>query len=185
MNISFFDEEWGEREMFFDFTLGINEINKEKIKVNYRKAVRAVIVKNNEILMVKSNRGDYKFPGGGVRSGENNEDTLIREVREETGYIISKVKERIGMVTERYIDEFEENSIFEMVSYYYLCEVSDNQVLQELDDYEVELDFRPCWINIDTAISNNESILKNENVIINQWVYRETTVLHELKSLIA
>jgi len=170
--------------MLFEFTLGIQEIKKENVKVNFRKAVRAVIIKNYEILMVNSNEGDYKFPGGGVKIGESNDDTLIREVREETGYIISKVKEKIGMVTERNIDEFKDGSIFEMVSYYYLCEVSENQVLQELDDYEAKLDFLPRWTNIDTAINNNEGILKNESTNINHWVKRETSVLHELKNII-
>ncbi len=168
--------------MLFNYILGIQDINEGEQKVNYREAVRAVIIKGSEILLVHSNKGDYKFPGGGLKNKESHEETLIREVREETGYIISRVKERIGIVTERNFDEFENDSIFEMHSFYYLCEVSENQESQQLDDYESELDFRPQWMNINTAISNNEGILDNADT--NHWVSRETSVLRELKSII-
>ncbi|MBI6015060.1 NUDIX domain-containing protein, partial [Clostridium perfringens] len=47
----------------------------------------------NLILLDISNRGDYKFPGGGVEKGETPEETLRREVQEETGYILNEVKE--------------------------------------------------------------------------------------------
>ena len=32
----------------------------------------------------------YKLPGGGIEEGEQLEDTLIREVREESGLIVKK-----------------------------------------------------------------------------------------------
>ena len=38
----------------------------------HRQAVRAVILRGRELLMVNSaNVGDYKFPGGGVNKGES------------------------------------------------------------------------------------------------------------------
>jgi 8-oxo-dGTP pyrophosphatase MutT (NUDIX family) len=167
--------------MQFQLTIGLQEKHDESIKLNYREAVRAIAVKNGHILMVKSNKGDFKFPGGGLKIGENHEDTLIREVREETGYSVMKVIEKVGMVIERHIDEFEEDSFFEMVSHYYLCEVSENNGTQELDDYEEKLNFQPQWVTIDNAINNNEIILKRISDI-NSWVQRETSVLNKLKS---
>ena len=151
------------------------------MKVNCREAVRGIIFYNNNILMVNCNKGDYKFPGGGIDTGENHEEALSREVREETGYIVDSVLNKIGIVTERNIDTFDEESIFEMTSYYYLCNINDGQVLQELDDYEKELDFQPIWVNLDEAIFNNENLLKNQTGDINPWVNRETIVLKTLK----
>lgn len=167
--------------MLFNYVLGIEEINKENMRVNCREAVRGIIFYNNNILMVHCNKGDYKFPGGGIDTGENHEEALRREIREETGYIVDSVLNKIGIVIERKIDSFDKESIFEMTSYYYLCKVTDEQVFQELDDYERELDFEPKWINIDKAIYNNESILKGQKGDINPWVYRETIVAKALK----
>jgi 8-oxo-dGTP pyrophosphatase MutT (NUDIX family) len=167
--------------MIFNCVLGLQEINKEKLRINYRTAVRAVIWKDNKILMVHSNRGDYKFPGGGLNKDESHEEALKREVREETGYIINNVKDKIGVIIERKLDDYEENSIFEMTSYYYLCEITSNQTTQQLDDYEEELEFHPIWIGVDKAIELNEETLKDDNKEKNPWTYREVAVLKALK----
>jgi 8-oxo-dGTP pyrophosphatase MutT (NUDIX family) len=167
--------------MSFQLTLGIKEISISKI--NSREAARAIVIKNGLVLMVKSNKGDYKFPGGGLKIGENHEDALIREVREETGYLVDKVIEKVGIAIERHIDEVEEGSIFEMNSHYYLCQVSEDHGAQELDDYEEELDFCPQWITIDDAINENEIVLKRK-IAVNHWVQRETAVLYKLHDLV-
>ena len=48
-------------------------------------AAGIVINDNDEILMVKANRGGWVFPGGQVEVGENVIDAVKREVMEETG----------------------------------------------------------------------------------------------------
>lgn len=167
--------------MIFNTVMGLEKTNLEKIKIISREAVRAIIYRNNNILMIHTNKGDYKFPGGGVNKKENHEDTLKREVREESGYIIDFVKEKQGTVIERRLDEYEENSIFEMTSHYYLCEISGVKTVQQLDDYESELNFQPVWITIDKAIQFNEEIINSNDKNKNVWVYRETLVLKALK----
>lgn len=50
-----------------------------------REAVRALILRDGKITLVRSLRdGFYNFPGGGIESGESYFDTLIRETPEET-----------------------------------------------------------------------------------------------------
>ena len=52
-------------------------------KTVHRNAVRAVILRGQELLMIYSaNVGDYKFPGGGVNKGETHKQALVREVKE-------------------------------------------------------------------------------------------------------
>ena len=51
---------------------------------------------DNYLLLGKSNRGTYEgmwiIPGGGIESGESQEQALIREILEETGIDISNEK---------------------------------------------------------------------------------------------
>lgn len=166
--------------MLFNKLLGIENINLIDVKIKHREAVRAVIFNENKILLIHSNLGDYKFPGGGVEEDETHIDALKREVAEETGYINCIVKEKIGVVVERYIDEYDHNIYFQMNSHYYLCELIDHEkVAQQLDDYELAQDFEPTWMSVD------DSIMQNEKVILqfekNRWIKRENFVLKELK----
>lgn len=165
--------------MSFNYLLGLQDVDGKKNIVR-RHAVRAIIINKDYILMVHNNKGDYKFPGGGVKKNEKHEETLKREIKEETGYSVESVMSKLGVVTERNIDIYEKESVFEMISHYYLCKVSDKQELQQLDDYEAELDFNPIWITIDKAIEQNERLLKDETIVKNHWAFRETTVLKAL-----
>ncbi|WP_257391822.1 NUDIX hydrolase [Mesobacillus jeotgali] len=104
-----------------NFTLTVDEPNlKSSEKIIKRVAVRAVITENNLILLVQSNKGDYKFPGGGLDVNESLEECLKREVSEETGYTHCIVKDKLGKVIERKTDEYEELALFEMTSHYYV-----------------------------------------------------------------
>ncbi|MDN5305308.1 MAG: hypothetical protein PWP46_2195, partial [Fusobacteriaceae bacterium] len=91
-------------------------------KTSFRKAIRAIIYKDNKLLLIHSEiNGDYKFPGGGMEINETEIDTLKREVLEESGYNITNY-EKFGEIIE--IDEpldTENYDIFKMHSIYYLC----------------------------------------------------------------
>ncbi|WP_143014472.1 MULTISPECIES: NUDIX hydrolase [unclassified Paenibacillus] len=56
---------------------------------------QAVIFNPPHLLMVKQyvERGDivWNFPGGGIEEGETPEEACVREVQEETGYVIQIV----------------------------------------------------------------------------------------------
>ena len=55
-----------------------------------------VVIKGNKVLLVKRAREPYKntwmFPSGFVSYGEHPEDTIIREMREETGLEVKVIK---------------------------------------------------------------------------------------------
>lgn len=168
--------------MYFNEILGIDKVGKNE-KVFYRVAIRAIILKDKNILMVKSNTGDYKFPGGGVERGETPEDTLRREVNEETGYILNEVKDKFGIIIERYQRKRMGYTLFEMSSNYYICSVYEEKGEQSLDEYEEKLGFTPIWISLDDVIKENEIILNSDGKI-NSWVKRETLVLKKIKDYI-
>ncbi len=145
-----------------------------------REAVRAIIIKNDKILLIHSNKGDYKFPGGGVEENESHDEALIREVKEETGYVNCQVHTKIGFICENKMDEYMDNTLFQMRSHYYLCQLmNDESIAQQLVDYEIIQQFTPKWISIDEAIRQNESLMNDSG--INDWVPRETFVLKEFK----
>ena len=58
-------------------------------------AAGAVIMKDDQVLMVKRKNEPYKgtwmFPAGFVEYGEHPEETVVREIREETGLKIADV----------------------------------------------------------------------------------------------
>lgn len=61
---------------------------KEKV---HRISVKAMVVHEGRLLLIRKRdqAGDYYiFPGGGQEHGESLDQTLTREVREETGYAV-------------------------------------------------------------------------------------------------
>lgn len=162
--------------------LGISEIiDENNVKINYREAVRAIIMQDNKILLVHSNLGDYIFPGGGVEKNETHAEGLIREVAEETGYLNCVIRNKMGVVVERYIDEYDENAIFQMTSHYYFCEVNGEKTTQKLEGYELEQGYTPQWVKLDDAINQNEKIINQCER--NWWIHRENYVLKELEKM--
>lgn len=145
-----------------------------------RQAVRAVVLKDNKLLLIHTNKGDYKFPGGGMEQEESHQETIIREVEEETGYRVDKVDELIGITIEKKPDKYDRTKIFEMTSYYYLCTVGSGQMEQKLDQYEAEQEFKPVWISPRNALSKNIELIKHRKSGLNPWICREVFVMQKL-----
>ncbi|MEL3972140.1 NUDIX hydrolase [Rossellomorea oryzaecorticis] len=63
----------------------------EERKGQNRPRACAAIIKDEHILMVKMKRGDkvwWSLPGGGQGEGENFEETVVREVKEEVNLTV-------------------------------------------------------------------------------------------------
>lgn len=161
----------------------------EKIHVNgraiSREAVRGIIIADKKLLMVFSEKnGDYKFPGGGIKHGESHEVALKREVLEEIGkQVIGKIIPFVKII-EYDLPLEKEYDVFKMTSYYYWCQVKNSIQKQNLDGYEKELGFSPAWIEIDTAIANNSSLLENPHKEMPRWIKRELQVLEQIRMVI-
>lgn len=148
----------------------------------YREAVRGIIINHKKLLMIYSSKdGDYKFPGGGVELGETYEETLIREVKEESGATVTKILKEFGKVLEYDKPIEREFEVFKMTSYYYECKIDTLLGEQSLDQYEKDLGFKPEWVDMDDAITNNKSIMNSRQKEIPRWVPRETYILELIK----
>ena len=92
-----------------ELTLNLGDCTEEG-SVYKRIAARGIIRRDDKYLAIYSKYGDYKFPGGGREAGEELEDTLLREVQEETGCRV--IPESIGdylLVHERRNDDAEDH----------------------------------------------------------------------------
>lgn len=161
-------------------TINIGEkVRREGIEYFTREAVRGIMMDGSKIFVLSNNMDDYKIPGGGIEQGESKEGALKREIKEETGYSIKQIMDEVLITLERRPDVYEENSGFEMISYYFLCTRDNHYIGQKLDDYEAKLDFKPVWIEMSKVLEHNEKLLRSDKVN-NPWVEREVQVMKYL-----
>ena len=150
-----------------------------------REAVRGIIIDGEKLLMICSERnGDYKFPGGGIEDGETHENTLIREIKEESGAEVIGEITPFGRVIEYDLPIEKDYDVFRMTSYYYLCEVGVAMSEQKLDQYEKELGFVPIWVGIDMAIRQNSCVLQDPHKQAPRWTKRDLAVLELVRTAI-
>ena len=125
--------------------------------VGRRPSVRGIIIRDGKIAMMHSLKYDYyKLPGGGIEEGESLEDTLVREVKEESGLVVKKdtIKE-YGVV--RRIEKGLFEDIFIQENYYFLCSAEDEISSQDLDDYEADEGFTLEFVTPEYAIEINNT----------------------------
>ena len=147
-----------------------------------RPSARAIIIKNDKLALVYSGKEKYyKFPGGGIHADEDKKEALIREVREEVGLVvIPETIEEYGSVLRRQKCTNGSNTFFEQENYYFFCDVQNEIVSQDLDDYENEAEFVLRMVSIDDAIATNAVYTSND--MFNEiMIKREKRVLEMIK----
>lgn len=145
-----------------------------------RNSARSILVRNGKIAMIHSLKYDYyKFPGGGIESGESPMEAMLRETREEAGLLIipESVRE-YGYVHRIQKSDGDETERFVQDNYYYLCRAEEKPVPQELDGYEAEESYRLEYVDPRTAIEKNRHVTGSP---YNQMMFeREARVLELL-----
>ena len=87
-----------------------------------------------------------------------------------------------GSVLRRQKSDRGENTIFEQENFYYFCDVEDELVGQELDDYESDAEFVLRIVDFDTAIEAND--IYSSDVFFNEvMIKRDLRVLRLLKEI--
>jgi len=129
-----------------------------------RHAARGIVVKNDAILLIYTERyHDYSLPGGGIDEGEDAIVGLVRELKEETG--AQGVRDVQAFA--RY-DEYRpwykaDVDIIHMISYCYTCNIDDELGETALEAHEVSNGMKPVWMNIHEAIQHNEDVIANSD----------------------
>ena len=155
----------------------------ESSNISKRPSARAVIIKGRSLALVFSSKENYyKFPGGGIKDGEEISAALVREVREETGLVVIKDSiSEFGSVIRRQKSNYLPDTIFEQENLYYFCDVEGEVQNQSLDDYEKEAGFVLKTVDIDEAIRVNEAY-HSENEFDEIMIKRELRVLNIIKT---
>lgn len=111
-------------------------------------------------VMYFTKTGSYKLPGGGIDEGESVEAALHREVREESGYEITDIRE-IGIV-----EEDRHYCAMHQTSYCFTAKAGQF-VGTELTDKEAAEGMKLVWVeSIEKAIAaieSNSMLDENEN----------------------
>jgi len=158
----------------FDLTK-IDLSDKPPEKVIFRNAARGITVKGRNVLMLRTNGPDYRFPGGVIHVGETARNTLLREYREEVGRRVRAIRGMFCEVVESRDDMFVRGKCFRMVSRYWICLVYEEDFGQRLAEYESSHGFVSEWVDINRAIAVNRLALSKARN--NYWVQRELIVL--------
>ena len=125
-----------------------------------RNSARSIIIRDGKVAMVHSLKYDYyKFPGGGIEAGENPVEAMIRETREEAGLTVipGSVKE-FGLVHRIQKSDSDPDECFMQDNYYYLCDVLDETVSQNLDSYESSEGYRLEFMDPQAVIRKNRNV---------------------------
>ena len=148
-----------------------------KAQVITRMAMRAVVPRDSTLLLLRSRHGGYKFPGGGVGTGEELLAALARELQEECGVADLRVGSRFMTAVERSHAQ-EPGRVFEMTSHYHWCSTINgaSTVPQRLDPYEKDLALTPVWIALQDAITLNQSVAATSSAAA-PWLERDLHVL--------
>lgn len=126
---------------------GFIDYLKEGIKIEDNKriyfAVKAVLLKNNKFLVMHKGNAPismWELPGGRMEFGETAEETLAREIMEETGLMVrsGRLLDTWNLLKETY----------QITGVIYLCKIDKGEVrLSEEHDSYKWLDASPRSVN--------------------------------------
>ena len=109
-----------------------------------REACRGIIISDEKILLTyEVNTDQWFIPGGGIEDNESLEDCSVRELAEETGYIVRANKQILTM------NEYYEEYLY--VSHFFVCETI-GVTKRKLTEREAKVGLEPRWIPLKDAI---------------------------------
>jgi ADP-ribose pyrophosphatase YjhB (NUDIX family) len=150
-------------------------------KLYERVTARAIIQNKDELLMIYTKRyNDYGFPGGGVNLDEDIQETLLREIQEETGALNVQIVSEYGIYEETLPTHYEAYDATHMISHFFICTADRELGESNPESYEIANGSVPVWIPLKMAIEHNLSVMVTKENSMGLTIERETFVLQSL-----
>jgi len=109
--------------------------------------IYGIAIQDKKVLISPQYDG-YDFPGGTAQKGETHIETLVREIKEETGYVVEPIK--LLNVYTSFFHHQKRNKDYQSYLIYYLVKIVDGKISNEgFDEDEKEYAKTAKWVNID------------------------------------
>lgn len=161
------------------------DIGEELLKMKnprLRLAARGIVIREDGKIAVfnKSNKNEYKLPGGGIEGEENPEIAFKREAMEETGCEVEIIKE-LGTT-----EEYKSLNNFKQISYVYVGKVIKDTKQLHVTEKEKDEGAKLLWetpqkaLELITECYNNLIASKYESVYSTKFiVLRDRKILEK------
>lgn len=126
-------------------TINIYGANRFADFTKVRDACRGIVIRDGMILLTyEVNTDQWFIPGGGLEGEETIQQCCIRELAEETGFVVNPL---YHFAT---INEFYEE--WKYISNYFICEIT-GETDRVLTEREAEVGLEPRWIPLKDAVT--------------------------------
>lgn len=126
----------------------IGEVSKNMDNPRLRLGARGIVVRDDGKIAIfnKSNKNEYKLPGGGIEENEKPEEAFKREVLEETGCKVEIIKE-LGTT-----EEYKTLDNFKQISYVFVGKVLEDTKQLNVTQKEKDEGARLVWETPENAL---------------------------------
>ena len=150
-----------------------NDIKIENLSGNFKFRVNGILMNKDEVLVVKiDNNPFYCLPGGHVKIGEDSQNAVIREIKEETGY--DSHINKLVTITENFFVRKNGKKIHEL-GFYYLLNLDDKKEVnvkeyETIEESEEKINLHFKWIpvnelkNIDFKPQELKEKIENKDI---------------------
>lgn len=120
-------------------------------ELSFRPSVYGVVIQDEKVLLVPQWDG-YDIPGGGVDLGEMLTDTLVREVKEETGLDVKPLQ--VLLVQDDFFFHPYKKKPFQTPLVYFLCDVVGGEISDAgFNEHEKDYAKKAEWVPLDKVPS--------------------------------